>query len=158
NGEVNEPGAKDLFRIGVVGRVLQMGRPTNGTTKVLVEGVGRARVTRFTPGETHLTALVEARPFRELPATPAEHAQTRRVVALFDEHVAMHRRIPNEVSALVQGAQSVDKQAFAIAAHLLVKLEQRQKLLESANMRTLADLLGETLVAENEILRLEKKI
>ena len=158
NGEINEPGAKDLFRTAVVGRVLQLGRPSNGTTKVLVEGVARVRVTRFIPGETHMTALVEPKPFREHPATPDEYAQTRRVVALFDEHVAMHRRIPNEVSALVQGAASVDKQAFAIAAHLLVKLEQRQKLLESANMKALADLLGETLVAENEILSLEKKI
>src|SRR6516164_1253693 len=158
NGEINEPGAKDLFRTAVVGRVLQLGRPSNGTTKVLVEGVARVRVTRFIPGETHMTALVEPKPFREHPATPDEYAQTRRVVALFDEHVAMHRRIPNEVSALVQGAASVDKQAFAIAAHLLVKLEQRQKLLESANMKNLADLLGETLVAENEILSLEKKI
>ena len=158
NGEINEPTAKDLFRTAVVGRVLQLGRPANGTTKVLVEGVGRARVTRFVPGETHLSALVEPRPFRDHAATPDEYAQIRRVVALFDEHVAMHRRIPNEVSALVQGAQSVDKQAFAIAAHLLVKLEQRQKLLESPTMRSLSDLLGETLVAENEILRLEKKI
>ncbi len=158
SADTNEPGAKDLFRTGVIGRVLQLARNANGTTKVLVEGVGRARVTRYMPGEHHLSALVEPRPFRDHQATPDEHAQIRRVVTLFDEYVSMHRRIPGEVAALVQGAQSVDKQAFAVAAHLLVKLEQRQKLLEAAHMRALNELLGETLVAENEILRLERKI
>jgi len=158
SAEVNEPGARDLFRTGVIGRVLQVARNANGTTKVLVEGVGRARVTRYTPGEKHLRAQVEVRPFRDHAPTPDEHAQIRRVVTLFDEYVSMHRRIPGEVAALVQGAQSVDKQAFAVAAHLLIKLEQRQKLLEATNMRALCTELGETLVAENEILRLERKI
>ena len=158
SGEVNEPTAKDLFRIGVVGRVLQVARQQNGTTKVLIEGLGRARVTRYAAGDKHMTALIEARPFRDHPPTPDEYAQTQRVAALFDEYVGMHRRIPGEVAALVQGTQSVDKQAFAIAAHLLVKLEQRQKLLEAPTMRALTDLLGETLAAENEILRLERKI
>ena len=158
SADVNEPGSKDLFRTGVVGRVLQIARNPNGTTKVLVEGVGRARVTRYSPAEKHLRAQLEARPFRDHPPTPDEHAQIRRVVTLFDEYVGMHRRIPGEVAALVQGAQSVDKQAFAIAAHLLVKLDQRQKLLEAPNIRALSEELGETLVAENEILRLERKI
>src|SRR5215472_11153330 len=81
NGEINEPGAKDLFRIAVVGRVLQLGRPANGTTKVLVEGVARARVTRFLSGDSHMSALVEPKPFRDHPATPDEYAQTRRVVS-----------------------------------------------------------------------------
>ena len=158
SADVNEPGAKDLFRTGVIGRVLQIARNPNGTTKVLVEGVGRARVTRYSHEEKHLRAQIEPRPFRDHPPTPDEHAQIRRVVTLFDEYVGMHRRIPGEVASLVQSAQSVDKQAFAIAAHLLVKLEQRQKLLEAPNMRALSELLGETLVAENEILRLERKI
>ena len=158
SGEVNEPTGRDLFRTGVVARVLQVARQSNGTTKVLLEGVGRARVTRYASGERHITALVEPKPFRDHPPTPDEYAQIRRVVTLFDEYVGMHRRIPGEVATLVQGTQSVDKQAFAVAAHLLVKLEQRQKLLEAASMRALADHLSETLAAENEILRLERKI
>ena len=111
SGDVNEPTAKDLFRVGVVARVQQMGRPQNGATKVLFEGVARVRVTRYQPHEQWLMAQVEAKPFRGDVPSADEYAQIRRAVTLFDEYVAMHRRIPTEVSALVQGAQSADDDA-----------------------------------------------
>ena len=82
----------------------------------------------------------------------------RRVVTLFEEYVALHRRLPAEVVALVQGAEAREKQAFAIAAHMLVRLDQRQDYLQSANIGALFSQLADTLNSEIEILRLERKI
>ena len=95
----------------------------------------------------------------EEPAGGAdERAMARRVVTLFEEYVALHRRLPAEVVSLVQGTEAREKQAFAIAAHMLVRLDQRQDYLQSANIGALFSQLADTLTAEIEILRLERKI
>ena len=82
----------------------------------------------------------------------------RRVLALFEEYVALHRRIPNEVVALVQGADSVARQAYGIAAHLAVRVEARQSLLEAPGVPQLLESLSQVLGAEIELLRLERKL
>ncbi|HEY2896126.1 MAG TPA: endopeptidase La [Gemmatimonadaceae bacterium] len=156
--DTQDPAAADLFRMGVVGRVLQVARLPNGTTKVLFEGVARAKVTRYAPTDKVLRAIIT--PFLlDEPASGAdERAMARRVVTLFEEYVALHRRLPAEVVSLVQGTEAREKQAFAIAAHMLVRLDQRQDYLQAANIGTLFSMLAETLTAEIEILRLERKI
>ena len=85
----------------------------------------RARVTRYVPAPGYLrAALVDDAAAATSPRTPDDRsAQSRRVLALFEEYVALHRRIPNEVVALVQGADSVERQAYGIAAHLAVRVE-----------------------------------
>jgi ATP-dependent Lon protease len=82
----------------------------------------------------------------------------RRVVRLFEEYVSLHRRIPAEVVALVQGTDSPTRQAYGIAAHLATKLEVRQQLLETVALGDLFRQLGEVLSAEIELLRLERKL
>ena len=156
--DTQDPAAADLFRVGVVGRVLQVARLPNGTTKVLVEGVARAKVTRYAPTEQVLRAVVSAFALDEPAGGADERAMARRVVTLFEEYVALHRRLPAEVVALVQGTEAREKQAFAMAAHMLVKLEQRQDYLQAASIGTLFSLLADTLTSEIEILRLERKI
>src|ERR1700674_813717 len=91
NGEVQDPTSHDLFRVGVVGRVLQLARLPNGTAKVLVEGVARARVTRYTPSATVLRATVAPYPFAPSDGTtdaPTAAAVVRQVVARFEEYVS----------------------------------------------------------------------
>ncbi|MFI5243309.1 MAG: LON peptidase substrate-binding domain-containing protein, partial [Gemmatimonadales bacterium] len=156
--DTQDPVAADLFRVGVVGRVLQIARLPNGTTKVLVEGVARAKVTRYAPTDQVLRAIVSAFALDETAGGADERAMARRVVTLFEEYVALHRRLPAEVVALVQGTEAREKQAFAIAAHMLVKLEARQEYLQAASIGTIFSLLADTLTSEIEILRLERKI
>jgi ATP-dependent Lon protease len=181
DGDVQEPAAADLYRVGVVGRVLQISRLANGTTKVLLEGVARARVTRYSPNDMFLRATIAPLPFAEdeakgeaegaevatvatgsmngdATAEASEDAMARRVSALFEEYVTLHRRLPGEVLSLVQGSEARERQAFAVAAHMLVRTEQRQQLLESDSMRALLERLSAILSAEIEILRLERKI
>src|SRR5215208_3989915 len=164
SGEIQEPSAADLYRVGVVARIHQLARLPNGTTKVLVEGVARARVTRYAPAAGHLRATVVPDPFAGPPAIAPEggpagaEALGRRAVALFEEYVSLHRRLPDEVLSLVQGTASAERQAFAIAAHLGVKHELRQRLLEIASLPELFTALADLLAAEVELLRLERKI
>ena len=158
DGEVQEPAAADLFRVGVVGRVLQISRMANGTTKVLLEGIARARVTRYSPNEMFLRATVAPLPFAGSVGDADEDALARRVASLFEEYVTLHRRLPAEVVSLVQGSEAPDRQVFAVAAHLLVRTEHRQQLLEAESMRALLERLAALIAAEIEILRLERKI
>jgi ATP-dependent Lon protease len=83
---------------------------------------------------------------------------TRRVLALFEEYVSLHRRIPNEVVALVQSADSLARQAYGIAAHLALRVEARQELLAAPNVPALLEALNQVLAGETELLRLERKL
>ena len=157
DGEVQEPHASTLYRTGVVGRVLQVSRLSNGTTKVLLEGVGRARATRYTPGGALLRAAITADPLLADPTT-TDDAMTRRVATLFEEYVGLHRRLPAEVLSLVQGSESRERLAYAVAAHLQVRHTVRQNLLESPSFALLTERLAAVLTSEIEILRLERKI
>jgi len=158
SADMDEPAAGDLHRVGVVARIVQASRQANGTARILVEGVSRARVTRYVPASGYLRAALGEEAAVE-PADPAAlNVLARRVLALFEEYVALHRRIPNEVVALVQGADSIARQAYGIAAHLAVRVEARQALLESPGVPQLLESLSQVLATEIELLRLERKL
>ncbi|MFL5483081.1 MAG: endopeptidase La [Gemmatimonadaceae bacterium] len=160
DGEKQEPAAADLHRTGVVGRVVQVSRLPTGTTRVLVEGVARARITRYIPSGNMLRAAVTAAPF-DGPA-PKDAAETeaisRRVLNSFEEYVGLQRRIPPEIVSIIQSTSSAERQAFGVAAHVAVRFELRQSLLEAETLRALLEMLGELLSGEIELLRLERKI
>jgi ATP-dependent Lon protease len=156
-GDVQEPVAADLERVGVAARILQATKLPGGTTKVLVDGIARARVTRYAASGTHLRATVEL-----LPANAGEDSEApvvaRRAVSLFEEYVGLHRRVPAEVVALVQAAESLPRQAFGIASHLGVKVDARQQLLAVPTFPEFLRELAELLAGEIDLLRLERKL
>ena len=160
DGEKQEPAAADLHRTGVIGRIVQVSRLPTGTTRVLVEGIARARVTRYIPSGNVLRAAVTPLPF-DGPA-PHEAAETealsRRVMNSFEEYVSLHRRIPPEIVSIIQSTNSAERQAFGVAAHVAVRFELRQSLLEAQTLRGLLEMLAELLSGEIELLRLERKI
>jgi len=159
DGEKQEPAAADLHRTGVVGRVIQVSRLPTGTTRVLVEGIARARVTRYIPSGPVLRAAATPYPF-ESPETPdpETEAVSRRVTNAFEEYVSLHRRIPPEIVSIIQSTETLPRRAFGIAAHVAVRFELRQSLLEADTLRHLFDVLAELLTGEIELLRLERKI
>ncbi len=158
SADMEEPAAGDLNRVGVVARIVQATRQANGTARILVEGMSRARVTRYVPAAGFLRAALSDEVAPEADDPAALNVLARRVLALFEEYVALHRRIPNEVVALVQGADSVARQAYGIAAHLAVRVETRQSLLEAPGVPQLLESLSQVLGAEIELLRLERKL
>jgi ATP-dependent Lon protease len=157
NAETQDPAAADLFRMGVVARLRQLTR-TAGTVRVLVEALGRVRITRFSQGQGHLRATIAAAPLVSAPLTAEERARARQTLARFEEYVALQRRIPAEVVALAQASTTEERMASAIAAHVAVRHEVRQRLLEAQGLSDLLDALSELLAAEIELLRLERKI
>jgi ATP-dependent Lon protease len=159
DGEKQEPAAADLHRTGVIGRVVQVSRLPTGTTRVLVEGIARARITRYIPSATMLRAATAPLPFDESGSPDTEtEALSRRVMNSFEEYVGLHRRIPPEIVTIIQSASSLERQAFGIAAHIAIRFELRQSLLEAGSLRHLLELLAELLTGEIELLRLERKI
>jgi ATP-dependent Lon protease len=158
SADTEEPAAGDLHRVGVLARIIQATRQANGTARILVEGVSRSRVTRYVPATGYMRATLAEEP--ETPVTDPEalNVLTRRVLALFEEYVSLHRRIPNEVIALVQGAESLARQAYGIAAHLAVRVEVRQELLAAPTVPALLEALNQVLASETELLRLERKL
>ena len=160
DGEKQEPAAADLHRTGVIGRVVQVSRLPTGTTRVLVEGIARARVTRYFPAANVLRAAASPLPFTgPAPEDAAEtEALSRRVLNSFEEYVGLHRRIPAEIVSIIQSTDSAERQAFGVAAHVAVRFELRQSLLEADTLRGLLEMLAELLSGEIELLRLERKI
>ena len=159
SGDTDEPAAADLYRVGVVARIGQLARAPNGAAKILIEGLARVRIARYVPGTEHLRAQIVPVPEHGSPEDLSEvEALARRVVSLFEEYVSLHRRIPSEVVTLVQGADSTARQGFGIAAHLSVRVETRQSLLETTSLLGLFRMIGEVLGSEIELLRLERKI
>jgi ATP-dependent Lon protease len=158
SADTEEPAAADLHRVGTVARIIQATRQANGTARILVEGVSRARVTRYVPSSGYLRAALADDVEVQGEETEELHVLTRRVLALFEEYVSLHRRIPNEVVALVQGADSIARQGYGIAAHLAVRVEVRQSLLDAPTIPKLFEALSAVLVSETELLRLERKL
>src|SRR5258708_2553795 len=158
DAETQEPAAADLYRVGVIARVRQLSRMGSGTVRVLVEGVTRARVTRYVPGGDTLRAVVEPMPALTLDDDSQTEALLRRVISLFEEYVSVHRRLPAELVSVIQGSDSPTRQAFGVAAHVGTRLERRQSILEAPELATLLRALGESLVGETDLLKLERKI
>ncbi|HEX2716654.1 MAG TPA: endopeptidase La [Gemmatimonadaceae bacterium] len=153
--EVEEPAAADLHRTGVVGRIGQITRLPNGTARVLVEGIARARVTRYAPTGAFVRAVAVPAP---IDRVTSPSPRLRGALDLFEEYVALHRRLPAEVAAMVQGAPNEEQRAYGVAAHLTVGTDRRQELLEADSLETLVDRLTATLTTELDLLRLERKI
>jgi ATP-dependent Lon protease len=160
DSDVQEPAATHLHRVGVIARINSLAPLGNGSSRVLLEGLERAKVSRYVSQSAHMSAvLAPAAPAapRRTPG-PELEALARAVLASFEEYVALQRRIPPEVVSLIQSADGIERQSYGIAAHLAVRQEARQELLEADPPEPLLRLLGEVLSAENDLLRLERKI
>jgi ATP-dependent Lon protease len=143
--------------VGTVVRVLQLFRLPDGTMRVLVEGVARCRAERFHWSSDYYTVRVAVLEDAPLAGSETE-ALSRHVLALFGEYVRLNRRIPDEVMTTANNVVEPGMLAHTIAAHLLVRVPQKQRLLEAEGTVERLKMLGETLAAELEIVKLERKI
>jgi ATP-dependent Lon protease len=158
NAEVEDPAAADLYRVGVVARVVQVAKQPNGTARILVEGIARTRIARFARAGGIMRAVIDEEAEPDTTDAIDVRAIARRAIADFEEYVTLHRRIPTEIVSMVQSAESPDRQAYGIAAHLAVRHAIRQRLLECEGLPNLFRELHEVISAEIEVLRLERKL
>jgi ATP-dependent Lon protease len=155
--DLADPSHEELYPIGTVVRVLQLFRLPDGSMRALVEGVCRCTVERFQWSNDYYT--VKVAPVSEERVTGAAiEAQMRHVLTLFNDYVRLNRRIPDEVLMTAGNITDANALAHSVASHLLIKVPKKQRLLEAEGAKERLKLLGETLAAELEIVKLERKI
>jgi len=153
----DEPVAEDMYEIGCLANILQMLKLPDGTVKVLVEGVERARVLGVEDKGELFVADVSPIPADHCPDHEIE-GMRRAVLAQFDQYVKLNKKIPPEVLTSLAGIEEGGRLADTIAAHLPLKLEQKQQVLEMIKVtERLEKLLGQ-LESELDILQVEKRI
>ena len=155
----DEPSVSDMFDVGCVSTILQMLKLPDGTVKVLVEGQQRAQVTSIDDAETHFLATVT--PVDPVPdaGKPSEiEALRRAVMQQFDQYVKLNKKIPPEILTSISSIDDPGRLADTIAAHLPLKLENKQVVLDLSDVKARLENLFEQLDREVDILNVDKKI
>jgi ATP-dependent Lon protease len=157
DAKTNDPTEEDIYKIGTLGSVVQMLKLPDGTVKVLIEGKRRARVAQFVSNPEFFLVDVEDAP--ELVERNTEiEALVREVHTTFENYVKLKKKIPPEMVMSVSSIDEPGRLADTIVAHLGIKLEDRQNLLETVNAaERLEKVLGH-MRAEIEILEVERRI
>ena len=153
----DEPEAEDLYGVGCVANILQMLKLPDGTVKVLVEGTRRARVDSVETRDEMFVA--RATPTSGDDGVDHEvEALRRAVIGQFDQYVKLNKKIPPEILTSIGGIEEAGRLADTIAAHLPLKIEQKQEVLEMFDVRSRIERLLSQLEAEIDILQVEKRI
>jgi len=155
----DEPSVSDMFEVGCVSTILQMLKLPDGTVKVLVEGQQRATVTHIEDGEAHFTATVTPLDTEGADKDNAEvEALRRAVMQQFDQYVKLNKKIPPEILTSIASIDEPGRLADTIAAHLPLKLESKQAVLDLASVKERLENLFEQIEREVDILNVDKKI
>ncbi len=153
----DEPHPEDLFEVGCISSILQMLKLPDGTVKVLVEGVQRAQTQAIVDTGEHFAGQVA--PIQdEDAATPEIEALRRAVTQQFDQYVKLNKKIPPEILTSIGGIDDAGRLADTIAAHLPLKLEAKQAVLDLFSVAKRLEKLLEQLENEVDILQVEKRI
>lgn len=153
----DEPRAEDMFEIGCVSSILQMLKLPDGTVKVLVEGVQRANTQSITDTSEHfMSVVIPVEPVTE--TSPEVEALRRAVTQQFDQYVKLNKKIPPEILTSIAGIDDPGRLADTIAAHLPLKLEAKQSVLDLFDVARRLEKLLELLEHEVDILQVEKRI
>ncbi len=155
--EKDEPGEDDVYRLGTVGSIIQLLRLPDGTVKILVEGKRRGRIRRFVHSDPFFA--VEYEPVEEIEEQDVEtEALIRGVHTTFETYVKLNKKVPPEMLNTVSGINEPSRLADTIVAHLNLKLDERQQLLELTDPgKRLEEVFG-LMQAEIEVLQVERKI
>ncbi|SDL91822.1 ATP-dependent proteinase. Serine peptidase. MEROPS family S16 [Oryzisolibacter propanilivorax] len=154
----DEPQVDDLFEVGCVSTILQMLKLPDGTVKVLVEGQQRAAVVQVEEGEELFTASVRPLPVDAAEMTSEVEALRRAVMQQFDQYVKLNKKIPSEILTSIASIDDPGRLADTIAAHLPLKLENKQVVLGLADVKERLENLFEQLEREVDILNVDKRI
>jgi len=159
---MEDPGQDDIHRLGTVIRVVQSTPLPDGTTRVVMEGLGRGRIRRFLSAEEGFRGQVELAPGREVEdpeeVSPDLEALARGVRRLFEEYIDLNERLPRELAGTLANIQDRARLAHMVAGHVLVTAQEKQEVLEALELTRQFEILREILVRELEILRIEEKL
>jgi ATP-dependent Lon protease len=157
NASKDDPVAEDIYEIGCVSNILQMLKLPDGTVKVLIEGAQRARIASIDDSGAHFTC--ELTPIDDGVDPGAEvEALRRAILAQFDQYVKLNKKIPPEILTSLNGIDDAGRLADTIAAHLPIKIEQKQHVLETLPVGERLEKLLAQIETELDILQVEKRI
>jgi ATP-dependent Lon protease len=155
----DEPAVDDMFEVGCVSTILQMLKLPDGTVKVLVEGLQRALVQKIEDVQTHFSATILPVELELTAAKPSEiEALRRAVMQQFDQYVKLNKKIPPEILTSIANIEDPGRLVDTIAAHLPLKLENKQAVLDLSDIKDRLENLFEQLDREVDILNVDKKI
>ncbi len=155
--DVDDPKADDLYRIGTVASILQLLKLPDGTVKVLVEGVDRARIEAMHTGE-HYTSDVTTEPDADTYDEKELDVLARSVISQFEQYVKLNKKVPPEVLTALAGIEQPGRLADTVAAHMALKLPEKQKVLEILDVRKRLEHVLVAIEGEMDVLQIEKRI
>jgi ATP-dependent Lon protease len=155
--DIDDPKPKDLYVVGTVATILQLLKLPDGTVKVLVEGVERAIVEDMQPGD-FFSAEIAAMPDVDAYDEREIDVLTRSVVAQFEQYVKLNKKVPPEILTSLAGIEQPGRLADTVAAHMALKLADKQKVLEVQDVRQRLEHILTLIEGEMEVLQIEKKI
>jgi len=158
SADVDDPAEADLFEVGTLATVLQLLKLPDGTTKVLVEGGERVHIKRYQSETGYFEAFWELVPLEDEASEKELEVTMRSLVSLFEQYVKLNRKIPPELLTTLAGIEDASRLADTVAAHLAIRLEEKQVLLEMGNARRRMEHLMALVEGEIDVLQLEKRI
>ncbi len=157
NAGQDDPGTDDIYRVGTVSSVLQLLKLPDGTVKVLVEGNARAEINSFIDNPKFFQAHANLLP--EVDSDPRElEALARAVVSQFEQYVKLNKKVPPEVLVSLSQIDDPSKLADTVAAHLSLKISDKQELLETNSLVDRLERLYAFMESEISVLQVEKRI
>ena len=159
DADTENPKRKDLFPVGTVATILQMLRLPDGTVKVLVEGVCRAKIKKFSASGGNTSAVITLLPEPETLDLSAESAVLmRNLMSQFEQLVEVNKKIPPELVTSFRNIEHAGRLVDSISAHLTIRLEMRQKILEAIDIDERLQMMSDVLFEELEIIEVEKRV
>ncbi|MBS0462779.1 MAG: endopeptidase La [Proteobacteria bacterium] len=156
--DIDEPAAKDLYEVGTLASVLQLLKLPDGTIKVLVEGAARVRASAFGERDGVMTATAQTLEAASSHTAREIEVTARSLITQFEQYLKTNRKLPPELLATVNGIDDPGRLADTIAAHIGVRVSEKQKLLETLDVATRLELLIGYVEGEIDVQQLEKRI
>src|SRR6266513_2889679 len=157
NAAQDDPSTVDIYSVGTVGTVLQLLKLPDGTVKVLVEGGQRAQILRFADNDLFFQAFAETLGEKKGEQKETE-ALARTVVAQFEQYIKLNKKIPPEVLVSINQIEEPGKLADTVAAHLTLKIPEKQELLETGAVSERLEKVFGYMEGEIGVLQVEKRI
>lgn len=152
-----EASPENVYGVGTLGAVLQLLKLPDGTLKVLIEGVERVKIDKFTDNQEYMEVIAAVMPEHEKDSLEME-ALSRAVVSQFEEYVKLSKKIPAEVLVSINQIEDLSKMADTIASHLSLKIADKQELLEAQSLKERFEKILGFMNAEITMLEVENRI
>ncbi len=157
SASLDDPQPDDIYTIGTLSNILQLLKLPDGTIKVLVEGMERAQLREYTPGQEYFTARVEVLKSESLDERESD-VLVRSLMNQFDQYVKLNNKVPPEILSSLSGIDDGGRLVDTIAAHMSLKIEEKQSVLEEISVRDRLERMMSLLESEIDLLQVEKRI